>query len=37
MVLLAGKGHERTIETADGEIEWDEAAVARETLRALAE
>ncbi len=36
VVLLAGKGHERTIETADGEIEWDEAAVARAALRALA-
>ena len=37
VVLLAGKGHEHTIETADGELEWDEAAVARETLRALVE
>jgi len=36
VVLLAGKGHEKTIETATGEIDWDEAAVARENLRALA-
>jgi UDP-N-acetylmuramoyl-L-alanyl-D-glutamate--2,6-diaminopimelate ligase len=34
-VLLAGKGHERTIETADGEVPWDEAAAAREALRGL--
>ena len=34
-VLLAGKGHEKTIETADGEQPWDEAAVAREALRSL--
>lgn len=33
-VLLAGKGHEKTIETADGEMPWDEAAVAREALRS---
>jgi UDP-N-acetylmuramoyl-L-alanyl-D-glutamate--2,6-diaminopimelate ligase len=32
-VLLAGKGHERTIETASGEIAWDEAGVARDALR----
>ena len=25
-VLLAGKGHEKTIETAEGELPWDEAA-----------
>ena len=36
VVLLAGKGHEQTIETASGEIPWDEAAVAIEALRALA-
>jgi UDP-N-acetylmuramoyl-L-alanyl-D-glutamate--2,6-diaminopimelate ligase len=34
-VLLAGKGHEKTIETASGEIPWDEAAVVRSTLRTL--
>jgi len=33
-VLLAGKGHERTIETADGERPWDEAAVTRQALRS---
>ena len=33
-VLLAGKGHEKTIEVAGGEIAWDEAAVARAALRA---
>jgi UDP-N-acetylmuramoyl-L-alanyl-D-glutamate--2,6-diaminopimelate ligase len=35
VVLLAGKGHEKTIEMADGERAWDEASVAREALRAL--
>jgi UDP-N-acetylmuramoyl-L-alanyl-D-glutamate--2,6-diaminopimelate ligase len=35
-VLLAGKGHEKTIETAAGEIAWDEAAAAQEALRSLA-
>jgi UDP-N-acetylmuramoyl-L-alanyl-D-glutamate--2,6-diaminopimelate ligase len=35
-VLLAGKGHERTIETADGALPWDEAATAREALRLRA-
>jgi UDP-N-acetylmuramoyl-L-alanyl-D-glutamate--2,6-diaminopimelate ligase len=35
VVLLAGKGHEKTIETAAGEVDWDEAAVARDALRAL--
>jgi UDP-N-acetylmuramoyl-L-alanyl-D-glutamate--2,6-diaminopimelate ligase len=33
VVLLAGKGHERTIETADGALPWDEAAAARDALR----
>jgi UDP-N-acetylmuramoyl-L-alanyl-D-glutamate--2,6-diaminopimelate ligase len=33
-VLLAGKGHERTIETATGEQRWDEAAAARAGLKA---
>ncbi|MFI5292860.1 MAG: Mur ligase family protein [Candidatus Limnocylindrales bacterium] len=36
VVLLAGKGHEKTIETAGGELPWDEAAAAREALRSLA-
>ena len=35
VVLLAGKGHEKSIETAGREIPWDEAAVAREALRTL--
>jgi UDP-N-acetylmuramoyl-L-alanyl-D-glutamate--2,6-diaminopimelate ligase len=35
VVLLAGKGHERTIEMADGAIAWDEAGAARDALRAL--
>lgn len=35
VVLLAGKGHERTIETSDGAVAWDEAGAAREALRAL--
>ncbi len=35
VVVLAGKGHERTIETAEGPLEWDEAAVARRALGAL--
>ena len=35
VVLLAGKGHERTILRAGGAIPWDEAAVARETLAAM--
>jgi UDP-N-acetylmuramoyl-L-alanyl-D-glutamate--2,6-diaminopimelate ligase len=35
VVLLAGKGHERTIETADGDIPWDEAGAARSALLAL--
>ena len=34
VVLLAGKGHERTILYADGPLPWDEAAVAREALAA---
>jgi UDP-N-acetylmuramoyl-L-alanyl-D-glutamate--2,6-diaminopimelate ligase len=32
-VLLAGKGHEKTIETAAGEVHWDEVAEARAALR----
>jgi UDP-N-acetylmuramoyl-L-alanyl-D-glutamate--2,6-diaminopimelate ligase len=35
VVLLAGKGHEQTIEYADGAIAYDEANVARETLARL--
>jgi UDP-N-acetylmuramoyl-L-alanyl-D-glutamate--2,6-diaminopimelate ligase len=35
IVLLAGKGHEKTIERAEGAIPWDEAAEARATLREL--
>jgi UDP-N-acetylmuramoyl-L-alanyl-D-glutamate--2,6-diaminopimelate ligase len=35
VVLLAGKGHERTIEMADGPVAWDEAGAAREALGAL--
>jgi UDP-N-acetylmuramoyl-L-alanyl-D-glutamate--2,6-diaminopimelate ligase len=34
-VLLLGKGHEKTIERADGEIDWNEIAVASEALRNL--
>ena len=36
VVVIAGKGHERTIETAAGAQPWDEAAVARAALRSLA-
>jgi UDP-N-acetylmuramoyl-L-alanyl-D-glutamate--2,6-diaminopimelate ligase len=32
-VVLLGKGHERTIERADGEIPWNEAGEARAALR----
>jgi UDP-N-acetylmuramoyl-L-alanyl-D-glutamate--2,6-diaminopimelate ligase len=35
VVLLAGKGHEQTILYADHALPWDEAGVARETLRAM--
>ena len=35
IVLLAGKGHERSILGADGALAWDEAAVARELLADL--
>lgn len=35
LVLLAGKGHERSIETAAGRQPWHEAGVARELLRDL--
>lgn len=33
-VLFLGKGHEKTIEHADGEHPWDEIAIARQALRA---
>ena len=32
LVLLAGKGHERSIERADGAVAWDERAVASELI-----
>lgn len=32
-VLLLGKGHEKTIERADGEHRWNEIAVARQALK----
>lgn len=35
VVLLAGKGHERTIERRGRNEPWDEAAAAREALRSL--
>jgi UDP-N-acetylmuramoyl-L-alanyl-D-glutamate--2,6-diaminopimelate ligase len=35
VVLLAGKGHEKTIEMADGDIPWDEAGAARDALAHL--
>jgi len=34
-VLLLGKGHEKTIERADGEHEWDEIGTAHAAVRAL--
>ena len=34
LVLLAGKGHESTIERADGPLPWDERAVVRELIEA---
>ena len=34
-VLLLGKGHEKTIERADGEHPWDEIGVTKDALRAL--
>jgi UDP-N-acetylmuramoyl-L-alanyl-D-glutamate--2,6-diaminopimelate ligase len=36
-VLLAGKGHERSMLTAAGREPWDERAVAEEAIRELAE
>lgn len=35
VVVLCGKGHERTIETADGAVPWDEVAAARRALAGL--
>jgi UDP-N-acetylmuramoyl-L-alanyl-D-glutamate--2,6-diaminopimelate ligase len=35
IVLLLGKGHEKTIEHADGEHPWDEIGTARKALRTL--
>ncbi len=35
IVVLAGKGHERSIEMADGPVPWDEAAAARSALTDL--
>ncbi len=35
VVLLAGKGHERTIERSGGAEEWDEVRVATEVLTSL--
>lgn len=34
-VLLLGKGHEKTIERADGEHPWDEIGAAKDALRNL--
>jgi UDP-N-acetylmuramoyl-L-alanyl-D-glutamate--2,6-diaminopimelate ligase len=34
-VLLLGKGHEKTIEDAEGEHPWNEIDVAHETLRKI--
>jgi UDP-N-acetylmuramoyl-L-alanyl-D-glutamate--2,6-diaminopimelate ligase len=35
IVLLAGKGHERTLARADGAIPWDEAQIARDALNDM--
>ena len=35
VVLLTGKGHEKTIEMIDGAIPWDEAGVARDVLAEM--
>lgn len=35
MVVLLGKGHEKTIERADGEHPWNESEVARAALQSL--
>ena len=36
IVVLLGKGHEKTIERADGTYPWNEAEVARAALQALS-
>lgn len=36
MVVLLGKGHEKTIERVDGEYPWNESEVARAALQELA-
>lgn len=36
-VLLLGKGHEKTIERADGEHRWDEIGTAKEAVQAILE
>lgn len=36
-VLLLGKGHEKTIERADGEHPWDEIGTAKEAVQAILE
>jgi hypothetical protein len=35
MVVLLGKGHEKTIERFDGEHPWDEVGMAVHALEAL--
>jgi len=35
-VILLGKGHEKTIERANGENPWDEIATAKAALRRLS-
>jgi len=35
VVLLAGKGHERTMVFADGSVAWDERGEAEQALREL--
>ena len=35
VVVLLGKGHEQTIERADGTYPWNEAEVARAALQEL--
>jgi UDP-N-acetylmuramoyl-L-alanyl-D-glutamate--2,6-diaminopimelate ligase len=35
MVVLLGKGHEKTIERADGEHPWNEIEITRKLLQSL--
>jgi UDP-N-acetylmuramoyl-L-alanyl-D-glutamate--2,6-diaminopimelate ligase len=35
IVVLAGKGHEQAMEMAYGTIPWNEAEIARQTLKAM--